>query len=137
MKNHRLSLSTQHLRSIILAAAFLFTAILNSKAQTPVPRPFTFCLETNDTIQMVDLAKCIELKAADPKLKVKGFTMSVKYGSQFVDYDPIKGYMIPPDILDEIIKHKHTMNYIDIKEIVTVEGKTQKKVKGYKIYVRR
>ncbi len=122
----------------VLAYSILFLILVSlhpAKAQSA--RAFTFCNETSDTIQMPDLAKCIELKAADSKLTIKGFTMSVKYGEHFVDYDPIDGNMIPPDNLDEIIKHKYTMNYIDIKEIVVQEGKSKKKVKGYRIFVKK
>ncbi len=118
----------------IILSIVLLMAINLVIAQTKEPKLFTLCGETSDKIRITDLDNCSELVPVDSKMKVILFTITIRHGETFEDFDPNVGGTIPKDLIDQI-KHTKNLNYIQIRDIVAKQGKTQKKYKGFTLYI--
>ncbi len=120
------------LKTILLLLLSAFINIVS--AQTKEPKLFTLCGETNDTIRMADLDNCAELIPVNDKMKVVLFTITIRHGSTFEDFDPNVGGKIDKDFITQL-KNTKNLNYIQVRDIVAKEGKTQKKYKGFTVYI--
>ena len=111
------------------------TGIYNT-SQTKGKKPFSLCKETGDTIHVSDVENCAELIAEDSKIKIKSFSLTIKFHEKFEDFDLIEGGTIPEEIVAEIVKSKTKIDYFEIKNIEALNGRFKIKDKGFKLYVK-